>query len=400
MPYFSWVGVHLNGQRKKGTLFAQSAQELDALLFKQDIALLRSTENGSSWYVSTSVNNAVKIAFFRQLSVLLSAGVLLPQALVIVNAQMNHRYFQEIIHGLVRDVHHGLSLSQAMEKHPQLFNSLMIQMVYVGQESGTLAASLGLLSDYVHVHQEFQRQLRSAALMPLITLGFFVVIALVIFMVVIPRFAALFASVNHELPYLTKLLIAFSGFMASANVLYVGIVLLAFGAGLTWYSRTARGRRRIDACYVRIPYVHTIIKNSNVVYFLRSIAMLLEAGLPVLTAVHMSRHAFANKALAHSSRYVEQEIEAGSSLSEALALHPQQLFGPEILAMVHIGQESGNLSGMLIHAATEYHQKVKHSLAKLTTLFQPVLMIVLGLLITMLIFAIYLPIFNLAQVIH
>jgi len=399
MPYFSWVGVNLKGQCKKGTLFAQSAQELDALLFKQDIALLRSTQR-SSRHFTTSVDTAIKIAFFKQVSVLLSAGVLLPQALTIVNAQMNHRYFQEIIHLLARDVHHGLSLSQALEKYPHLFNSLMIQMVYVGQESGSLAASLALLSDYLQVQQEFKQQLRSAALMPLITLCFFVGIALIIFMVVIPRFAALFASVNHELPYLTQLLIAFSGFVAGAGMLYVLIACCALGSGIKWYSRTAQGRRRVDEWYMHIPYVRTIIKNSNVVYFLRSMAMLLEAGLPLVTAVHMSRYALTNKALAHESSYLEQEIEAGSSLSEALALHPRHLFGPEIVAMVHIGQESGNLSGMLVHAATEYHHKVRQSLAKVTTLFQPVLMIVLGLLITILIFAIYLPIFNLAQVVH
>src|SRR5579872_1850639 len=170
MPYFNWHGIALSGASKKGKLFARTQNELDAILFKRDIALLDcSLASPSRWLRSVSIST--KIQFFRQLAALLQAGVLLPEALTIVTEQLDNPRFQEVVYAVANQVHQGKSLGQAMAQYPQLFDSLMIHMVQVGHQAGALAAALDMLSDYLESVVAFQKKIRSAAIMPALTFG-------------------------------------------------------------------------------------------------------------------------------------------------------------------------------------------------------------------------------------
>jgi type IV pilus assembly protein PilC len=395
MPHFAWHGVNLMGNRVSGSLFARSEQDLDARLFKKDIALLACKQKYPS-LLSKPITALHIIHFFKQLAVLLDTGILLPQALTIVNEQTENPLFQEIVYTISMDVDQGVSLSEALIKHPALFDTLMVHMVYVGQETGSLAQSLQLLCHYLQARYEFRKQLKAAALLPLLTLGFFVVVALVIFIAVIPRFVVLFASVGKALPPLTRGIIALSSFITSWAMLGVVCVLtVAIGFSMR-FMRTQRGANMMDSLYLRMPFVGTIVQRSCIAYYTRALAMLLQAGLPIVTAVRMSKYACTNVEMCQRLAYLEQEIESGASLQEAMA-HQAELFTPELIAMVGVGQESGRLSSMLAYAADTCDAQVKRALTTVTTLFQPLLMLLLGGLVTLLIFAVYIPIFNLSQ---
>lgn len=397
MPYFKWVGVNLAGVTRTGKTFAQSEQALDAMLFKRDVALLRCNQCHPSFF-GRSISLKQKIDFFHQLSILLKSGILLPEALMVINEQLDNPRLQEVVNAVSRDVASGLLFSDALRKFPDLFNQVMVQMVHVGNEAGILAESLTMLSGYLESHQEFNKRMRAALLMPILTLIFFLIIAVLIFTIIIPQFTILFSSAKQQLPPLTRKLILVSDFIRSwyAVVVLVGIGMIFVMARK--YAQSPGGRWRVDGLALRLPIIADVVRYSAMMYLCRSLAMLLKGGMPLVPAMRSAKNSVTNVVLEHHVQYLEREIEAGSSLSVAMAQHPEQIFEQELLSIIKVGEESGQLIAMLEQVAASYQERVNRLLMMVTTLIQPILMIILGLLVTLLIFAVYLPIFSLSQV--
>ncbi|HEV2601749.1 MAG TPA: type II secretion system F family protein [Candidatus Babeliales bacterium] len=399
MPYFNWQGVTLTGKVKQGKLFARTREELDTILLRRDIALLKTTPVSSIWLFRGGIALAIKIGFFRQLASLLQAGVLLPDALLILTEQIDHPKFQEVLYAISNEVHQGEPAHVAMAKHGAVFDGLMIYLVDVGNQAGALPQALIMLSDYLETKQGFKKKIRAAALMPAITLGFFCAIALFIFLVIIPQFKQIFMSMHKEVPYVTQLLINMSDGLMSWVGLFVigGIIALGFFGKM--YVKTATGSKVVDALLLRITIVGDLVRQSALMTMTQSIALLLEAGMPLLSALRAARTTVANSVLQEQMRYLEQAVSSGSSLSVAMAQHPEQLFEQAAISMIKVGEESGQLNGLLRKVAMKYQEEVSRQLTLFTALFQPFLIVVLGVLITALIFAVYLPIFNLANVV-
>ncbi|MCX5921750.1 MAG: type II secretion system F family protein [Candidatus Dependentiae bacterium] len=398
MPYFTWQGIDIIGQIHKGKLFARSKEELDTLLFKQEIALLSCSPVKQWSLFSRSVKVSLKIQLFKQLSELLSAGVLLPDALLIISSQTEHARFQEVIDSITQKVHEGSSLSQSLSCYPRVFDQVMVQMVHVGEESGRLVAALTMLSDYLQMGHDFRRRLRSAAMVPMFTFSFFCFVALLIIMVIMPRFIGMFQSVKQELPYVTQVMISMSSFLRSRYMmLLVGAGFLV-GFVMRLYAQTARGSWQWDRFLLTVPWVGFLIKQSSLAYFLHALAMLLNGGMQLVPALALAQQTISNKVIHYYIGIIEREVEAGSSLSQAMLHDPAQLFGPDSIAIVRVGEESGRLSTLLSRAAVAYQDRVKRSLKIITAMINPLLMIVLGLLITFLIFSVYLPVFHLSDI--
>lgn len=398
MPYYAWRGVTLQGTIKRGRQFASSLAQLDARLLKRDIALLATrTKNGPRF--SRAVTLAQKIDLLRSLSDLLKAGVLLPDALVLLSEQAEHPRLQAALCLVADDVHHGQSLSEALRKHPAIFDSLTVQMAKVGQETGAVDATCAVVSDHFQMLHDFRKQLRGAALMPCMTFGFFVLIAAVIFMVIIPRFADLFQAMHQDLPFMTQLLIRVSAALRGVGLVVWCGVLSAGALALHAYQRSQAGKRRLSAMALRLPLIGPMLKNCDRIYFLRSTAMLVEGGVPLVSALRGAQAAVNNHVTQNCVSYLADQVEAGSSLSQAMAGMPEPFFDAALIAIVHVGEESGTLGAALHKAAARYHARVRQSLNFFSTVFQPLLMIIMGLLVTALIFAVYLPIFNLANVV-
>lgn len=396
MPYFKWSGVDILGVWHKGRLFAPSITHLDNLLLQRGIALLKSQPSKLSFFTrAISLQDTIQI--FRQLAVLLDAGVLLPQALSLVADQINNPRLQEVIHTLADHVHAGIALSTVMQNYPTIFTIDMIQHVKVGEESGELVLALDALTTSLEMTHDFYTQLRSVLLLPLITLGFFVCIAGIIFTMIIPRFADFFASTQQEIPQLTKMLLRMSMFMRSWYMVCSIILLFGLFMLMRWYTKRDAGKYKLLALCMKIPGIKTIFIYRFLASFLHGLAMLLKGGMRLVPALHVVQSSTEGQLFAKQVTFVEQAVEGGSSLSNALVQVPNGLFGQDIIAMVMVGEESGQLANMLDRVAQVYHQKVKQQLAATTVLLQPLFMLLLGLLVTILIFAVYGPIFNLAN---
>ncbi len=397
MPYFQWRGVDIIGSSKNGKTFARSVEHLDALLFKRQIALISSKQQRQR-IVHLPINLAQKAAFFRQLSVLVSAGILLPDALTIVSEQIDNRELQEIVHTMSLAVQEGFSLSSALAQYPNLFDAVTVQLVQAGEDAGNLPQALNALCEHLQTAHEFYARLRAALLLPLLTVLFFVFIALVIFVAVIPRFQDLFTSLRAPVPSFTKFLLRVSVFIRSWRfpVLLAGITVCV---GAAWAMRKQYSQWWA-AVVLRLPFVGPIYRNRFIAYLFESTSLLLAGGVRLVPALSIVKSSLRNSALQEYVTLIEQEVLSGHSLSDAVQAHCDELCSPDVIAMIQVGEQSGRLPFMLASAAQVYHEQVRKDLSYITMLAQPVLMIILGLLVTALIFSIYIPILHISQVTH
>lgn len=398
MPYYSWTGIDLKGQLHKGQLFAQTAQELDAFLIKQEIALLKCKPK-KKFITFTKVSLSYKIQFFRQLHQMINCGVLLPDSLIVVGSQMNQANFQEVISSITQDICEGKTLSQSISQYPHIFDVIMIKMIQAGEESGRLNNALTMLCDYLETRYEFNKRLRSALMVPAVSFAFFCLIAFIIFIFIVPQFIEMFQAVNKELPLVTQYMLMISNTLRSKYA----VALIGFLVGMIVIASRAikKGPSKFvwDSFIIKLPLIGTLIKESSLSYFLHAVSMLLTGGMQLLPAMKIAKQTVNSTVLGAQLDYIQQEVEEGNSLSQAMMHEKLQIFSPQIISIVRVAEESSQLNQLLGRAAHSMQEHVKRIIATLTVLINPLLMLVLGLLITFLIFAIYLPIFNLSNVI-
>jgi len=392
MPYMQWKGITLDARTCKGMQFVADEKELNALLFARKIALLSSKPKRIWWRPSVSLR--CKLDYFMQLNMLLKAGLLLPEGLQLIAQQSSNISLAPAAYGVAQQVSHGISFGKALERHSFHFNGLMTQMAWVGQESGNITAALQVLCIYLESTCDFRSRLRSALLLPIMTFVFFILIMAVLLVVVVPQFVQLFASLNRELPQATKALLGMSDFLRSWAVTIPIVCLLLVYSVITFYKRTKKGREQLDMLVMHIPYVNKVVRSRIMASFFQSVALLLEGGLPILTAFSIARESVDNSTIKHEFGFIEQEIAAGIACADALASN--SAIGQDILSLIKIGQESGMLAPMFARAAQIYQQQLLKHLGHINMFFQPALLVILGLMITGLILALYTPIMNLS----
>jgi type II secretory pathway component PulF len=395
MPYFYWQGVDLQGRDCKGMACAQSLSELDEHLFKRDIALIKHTQTSLPFWKSIGSSKSA-LPLVQQLAFLLSAGVLLPKALRIVTQQAP-LVLQEVMSGITYDVEQGVPLYQAMQKH-SLFDVFVVTMARVGVESGALPVALHLAADYLEQRQEVAKKLRASAMVPILTALIFVVVVLVIFTVMVPRFADLYKSAQQQLPTITRMVVSASNFVCTLSMLWVlsGIVLCI--VSLAAYFRTADGKIIFDKIMLQLPLVSEINRWRAESHFFGATALLTKGGMSLVPALTMAQQTVANSHMRKALSLVVADVESGCSLSQALGQQNNVLVGQDVIALIRVGEESGQLPVMLTKVASAYQSSINERLSMLTTLFQPILVIVLGIFIVLVIVAAYLPIFNLSNI--
>lgn len=394
MPYFAWKGVDLHARIRSGTLFAQSKQDLDAVLLKKDIALLSCSHKKLLWQKKISLQS--KIDYMTQLAMLMKAGMHVPKALRLVADQTAQPNFAMVAHTIADNVEHGITLANAMQKHPKVFKPLMVQMACVGQESGSLPDTLQVLSGHLEAVVQFKKKLMSALLLPLVTFCFFLVIICIMLIVIVPQFASIFASMQKDLPGATKAMVAMSNFLRGGNLTYVAVGFLLVGYAAHQYLKTNAGKIACDSLLMRIPFIQSLIITQTMAGFFQAIAMLLQGGMPLAKAIHIAKESVSNAEIKNSIEQVAQEINAGITLADAFSGF-ERLCPQDLISLIKVGQESSQLAQMLSRIVTIYQQQLINNLSRINTLFQPFLLIILGLMITGLILALYTPIMALSS---
>ncbi|MBN1549059.1 type II secretion system F family protein [Candidatus Babeliales bacterium] len=401
MPYFIWKGLDLAGEQQEGSSFAETYKELENLLLEHDIALLdahitQPVQKASSYKLSRKE----LLNILQHLGLLLDSGLLVPDALAVIAAQITTLRIKNLLEDIGERVQAGESLAQVMESIPKLFPALIVAMVHAGEVSGSLGDALGHLSDHLERMESFYKAFRSAALVPLVTLSFFIIISGVLLTCVVPHFASVILSVGGELPWSTRLLLNLSAWcMSFKPLVVVAMVVVGLIGAKIAYLNDERITYFVDRLVLMVPGIGGFTARVQLMSFFASLSMLLARSVSIVNALECSVHSISNLVLHEQCMMLSSLVLTGNSLSDAVGSLNSFWFDQEVRALVRIGEESSRLAQLIDRVASRYREHIENTLSMVTLLVQPTLLILLGGLIAALIMAIYVPIFTLSDTI-
>ena len=395
MPSFIWKGRTRSGQIQEGVLLADSRDAAAATLRRQQIQVRTLKEKGREVAflpkLPFRVGERIVAIFTRQFSVMLDAGLPLVQCLEILGEQQEHRKFQEIIQLVRSDVETGQSLADAMRKHPAAFDDLYVNMVAAGEAGGILDVILQRLSTYMEKAVKLKSMVKAAMIYPAVIISIAVIVVWVILWKVIPVFAQLFSGLGGELPFLTRMVVTASNFVGRYSpwiILAGGVALYALRA----YHNTHNGRRVIDGLLLRLPVIGMLLRKIAVARFCRTLSTLTAAGVPILDGLEITAKTAGNAIIEDAIMAVRKSVEEGRTISAPLA--ETKVFPAMVVQMINVGEQTGALDQMLSKIAEFYEDEVDIAVAGLVKLLEPLMIVVLGVIIGIIVTAMYLPLYT------
>lgn len=343
----------------------------------------------------SGINGEDKVQFLQQLTTLFSAGTPLLDALRIAAEQSRSQKMQVAVRTVADRVAAGQSLHQAVGDFPKIFNRQWIEVIKTGEISGRLGEVLATLTEYTLAARETRKKIVSALVYPCILVVVALLSITVMLWKVVPTFAEFFAEFDSELPEITQATIDLSAFLQDNGLLIVGgLVGLVFA--LRAYIRTSGGKRTFDQLVLVSPMIGGCVVQAYMAKFATNAVLLLRSGLPLLETIGALRGVFHNNTIYRDAlRGVEQRVAAGVPL--AAALEETGLFTPMLVAMVRVGEESGELAQVLEQAGSYYRQKVATLLERLAGIIEPVVILGMGVTVAVILMAIYLPMFEMGS---
>ena len=396
MPTYVFRGKHLvTDAIVSGERFSPSKQALMTLLRNEQINPLSVKEKGKEIALPTIKKRVSDkdIAFFtRQFAVMIDSGLPLVQCIRILGMQQEKATFQQVLLQVQRDVEAGQSLSDAMAKHPKVFDALYVNMVQAGETGGILDTILKRLSAYMEKIVKLKAAIKSALIYPAVVISVAIVAVFLLLWLVIPTFASLFEGLGAELPLLTKIVIGASHFIARFAILIIIIIGVIAYAIKKWYD-TPAGREVIDRLLLKIPIVGVLLQKIAISRFTQTLSTLITSGMPILEALDITSRAAGNVIFEQAIKKVQTEIEAGKNLTTPL--EETGMFPTMVIQMVNVGEQTGELDSMLERVASFYEDEVDRSVANLMSLLEPLLLVFLGVTIGTIVVSMYLPMFTL-----
>lgn len=334
--------------------------------------------------------------FTSQLAALISAGLPLVASLEALQEQTQNPVFRVIIREVRLDISAGSSFSAALKKFPRAFPNLLISMVEAGEASGALAEILGKVASYFEANVKLSKKVKSAMTYPTAVIGLAIVLVNVLLIFVIPVFEDMFADFGAKLPAPTQMLIDLSNFLKS-YILFIIAALYVFWKVWGRFTRTPKGRRFRDQLLHRAPIFGPLGHKITLSRFCRTYATLMRSGVPILRTLEIVASASGRTQVEDACQDISKHISQGGQVSEVLAVNP--FFPPMMKHMVKAGETTGNVDGMMNKIADFFDTDVEATVAALTSLIEPILICFLGIVIGGIVMAMFLPIFNMANVV-
>jgi type IV pilus assembly protein PilC len=334
---------------------------------------------------------------FRTLATMLSGGLPIMETLVDVAAQSENERFGNILMDVAADVREGQSLFEAMANRPQVFTPLMSAMVHAGEESGNISNALSELADYLDTQVELRRKVKTGTRYPLFIFGFFLCALGVIFLYILPKFREIFERFDAPMPTITKIIMGFSSAVAD-NILYILPSLIGIGIAFYLWKRSERGQKQYDYLIFKVPVLGKMVHQVVIARIARTLGMLIDSGIPVVEAIQLSAGVSGNTVIGEEMKTVRENIVKGSTLSEELGR--SHYFPRMLVRMTAAGEATGQLGDMLDRVSNHYTRETATSIDTLMSMLEPILLVLLGVVVGIVIIAVYFPIFNLAQAIQ
>ena len=402
MPLYEYRGLSKDGKNIKGSLDSENLRAARLKLKKDGVYVVDiKDKKKSSGVKKSSIRKTGTVPIkdlslmTRQLATLIKANIPLVDALTAISEQVENPTLSEAISDCKTMVNEGQSLHKALSKYPNIFNVIYVSMAEAGEMSGTLDVILLRLAEFTEAQAELNQKVRSAMTMPMIQLVMMVGAIFFLFIKVVPEIMGIFESMpDVELPYMTQLVSDISKEMVAHWYIYIGVIIIAVLFFINW-KNSSEGRKSWDTIILKLPLIGDVTRMIAISRFTRTLSTLLNGGVPMLAAMDIVRNVVDNHVLAFAIDEARSNISEGESIAGPLKKSGQ--FPPIVIHMVNIGEKTGDLENMLTLVADAYDFQVKTTVDTLTTIINPVMMVLMGLIVSIIFMAVMVPMFDLSN---
>lgn len=397
--HFYWQGFNRQGQAIKGELIASNLSEAKGILRSQGISAQKINKRQHSLLKRTKdkITPADIAMITRQISTMLNAGVSILATLEMIASGQTKLSARTMLTQIANEIKAGSSITQSLRKHPQQFNSLYCDLIDTGEQSGTLEIIFNRVALYQEKVEALKSKIKKAMFYPITVLAVALVVTLILLIFVVPQFQAIFSSFGAELPVMTQMVLTVSECIRYYGGLITIGVSVAVALLVRTYKRSLALRDKVDKKLLSVPVIGPILQKAAIARFTRTLATTFTAGVPLIAALDSAANASGNAVYRNAIKHIRNEVASGSPIN--VGMRATTIFPNMAVQMVAIGEESGALDAMLSKIATIYEAEVDDMVDGLSHLLEPIIMVVLGGVIGGLIIAMYLPIFQIGNVV-
>jgi len=397
MAEFTWEARARTGEMRKGVMEADDANAVNARLRQQQLNPVKVKKKGTAinFQIGSGVGTKDLVTFSRLFATMIDAGLPLVQCLDILAGQQKNKIFAGVLRDVKSAVEQGSTFSEALARHPKVFDSLFVHLVHAGEVGGILDTIMNRLSIYLEKRQKLVRQVRGALVYPSVVVVIAMGVMTVLLTFVIPSFQNMFKDfgAKNALPKLTQIVIAVShGFVSYLPFLLAAAVIA--GVALGYVYRTPAGKRFFHSWMLKLPIMGPVIRKIAVARFTRTLGTLLQSGVAILDALEICARTAGNVVIEAAVMFVRERISEGKNMAEPLLA--TNVFPDMVVQMIAVGEQTGALDQMLNKVADFYEEETDVAVAALTSMLEPVLMVGVGGMVGVVLIAMYLPIFSLA----
>lgn len=397
MPEFLWSGSNKQGRTLSGTITAATRKDAAELLEKRGVTNPKvrtksAIDLSKLGKFGTNITDKQLATFTRQFATMINAGLPLVNCLQILGRQQDNKAFASIIGELTSDVEKGGTLAEAMGRHSSIFNELYVNMVSAGEQGGILDTILARLATHLEKSASLRSKIKTAMLYPMVVMIVLALVISVMLIFIIPIFENMFSDLGGELPGPTKLVIALSNFFV-ANILFIVLGVIALIVGYKMWYKTDSGQKVIDKIKLSLPVFGQLQSKMAIARFTRTLGTLVSSGVAILDGLSITSKTAGNRVVADAIMQARTSISGGENISNPL--EASGVFPTMVTSMIAVGEETGGLDEMLLKIADFYEEEVDVAVAGLTSVLEPIMIVVLGTVVGGMVIAMYLPIFNL-----
>lgn len=398
-PY-TWQGINRKGQKVSGEMQGENPNQVKAELRKQGVNVSRISRKSQSILSKYSGRiKAMDIAMIsRQIATMLSAGVPLVQTLRLLSSSHEKTSVRDLLAGICAEVESGIPLSQALKKHPIYFDALYCDLVAAGEQSGALEQIYDRIATYREKAEALKSKIKKALMYPAAVMAIAIIVTTILLLFVVPQFEEIFKSFGAELPAFTQMVIALSRFLQKSWYIFFAGIGFAIFLFVRAHRSSQKLRDQTDKAMLKLPIIGMILHKACLARFSSTLATTFAAGIPLVDAMVSAAGASGNALYRDAVMAVRNEVMAGMQMH--IAMRTVEVFPDMVTQMVMIGEESGSIDDMLNKIAGIYSQQVDDAVDGLSSLIEPLIMVILGVLVGGLVVAMYLPIFQLGSVVR
>jgi type IV pilus assembly protein PilC len=398
MAEFVWEARARTGEVRKGSMEAESEDAVNQRLRAQQLqpTKVKKKSKALSFQIGSGVGTKDIVTFTRLFATMIDAGLPIVQCLDILQGQTDNKAFANVLRDVKSSVEQGATFSDSLRRHPKVFDHLYVNLVQAGEVGGILDTILNRLAVYIEKAMKLRRQVRGAMVYPSIVIFVFIGVLTILLTFVIPGFQNMFKDfgAKDDLPALTKFVMAVSAiFVGNIVWIFLGVTAIVFGVGYGY--KTPKGKKLVHRLLLRLPIVGDVLRKIAVARFTRTLGTLLSSGVPILDALEIVAKTAGNVIVEEAIMYARARISEGKNM--AAPLMETNVFPPMVVQMVGVGEQTGALDTMLNKIADFYEEEVDVAVAALTSLIEPVMMVGVGGTVGVVLIAMYLPIFGLAD---